>query len=170
MALRNILSEGDELLKKHCRPVTEFNNRLHELLDDMAETMTEASGVGLAAPQVGVIRRAVLVLETNVAEGEEDYIIELINPEIIASEGEQDGPEGCLSVPGVYGMVKRPERVTVRAQDRNGAYFQVEGYGLTARAFCHEIAHLEGQLFLEISDHIMTEEELNDYYAAEADE
>ena len=170
MALRNILTEGDELLKKHCRPVTEFNNRLHELLDDMAETMTEASGVGLAAPQVGVIRRAVLVLETNVAEGEEDYIIELINPEIIASEGEQDGPEGCLSVPGVYGMVKRPERVTVRAQDRNGAYFQVEGYGLTARAFCHEIAHLEGQLFLEISDHIMTEEELNDYYAAEADE
>lgn len=170
MALRNILKEGDETLTKRCRPVTEFNARLHELLDDMAETMTEAQGVGLAAPQVGILRRAVIVLETNVAEGEDDYIIELINPEIVESEGEQDGPEGCLSVPGVYGMVKRPERVVVRAQDRNGEFFEVEGYGLTARAFCHEIAHLEGQLFLEVSEHIMTEDELDDYYASEANE
>lgn len=170
MALRNILKEGDETLSKRCRPVTDFNARLHELLDDMAETMTEAQGVGLAAPQVGILRRAVLVLETNVPEGEDDYIIELINPEIIESEGEQDGPEGCLSVPGVYGMVKRPERVVVRAQDRNGEFFEVEGYGLTARAFCHELAHLEGQLFLEVSEHIMTEDELDDYYAAEAGE
>ena len=170
MALRNILKEGDETLTKRCRPVTEFNDRLHELLDDMAETMTEAQGVGLAAPQVGILRRAVIVLETNVAEGEDDYIIELINPEIVESEGEQDGPEGCLSVPGVYGMVKRPERVVVRAQDRNGEFFEVEGYGLTARAFCHEIAHLEGQLFLEVSAHIMTEDELDDYYASEANE
>ena len=160
MALRNILKEGDETLTKRCRPVTDFNARLHELLDDMAETMTEAQGVGLAAPQVGILRRAVIVLETNVEEGEQDYIIELINPEIIESEGEQNGPEGCLSVPGVYGMVKRPERVVVRAQDRNGEFFEVEGYGLTARAFCHEIAHLEGQLFLEVSEHIMTEDEL----------
>ncbi len=170
MALRNILKEGDETLSKRCRPVTDFNARLHELLDDMAETMTEAQGVGLAAPQVGILRRAVLVLETNVPEGEDDYIIELINPEIIESEGEQDGPEGCLSVPGVYGMVKRPERVVVRARDRNGEFFEVEGYGLTARAFCHELAHLEGQLFLEVSEHIMTEDELDDYYAAEAGE
>lgn len=170
MALRNILKEGDETLYKRCRPVTDFNARLHELLDDMAETMTEAQGVGLAAPQVGILRRAVLVLETNVPEGEDDYIIELINPEIVESEGEQDGPEGCLSVPGVYGMVKRPERVVVRAQDRNGEFFEVEGYGLTARAFCHELAHLEGQLFLEVSEHIMTEDELDDYYAAEAGE
>lgn len=170
MALRNILKEGDETLTKRCRPVTDFNTRLHDLLDDMAETMTEAQGVGLAAPQVGILRRAVIVLETNVEEGEEDYIIELINPEIIESEGEQDGPEGCLSVPGVYGMVKRPERVVVRAQDRNGEFFEVEGYGLTARAFCHEIAHLEGQLFLEVSEHIMTEDELDDYYASEAAE
>lgn len=170
MALRNILKEGDETLTKRCRPVTEFNARLHELLDDMAETLAQANGVGLAAPQVGILRRAVLVLETNVEEGEEDYIIELINPEIISSDGEQDGPEGCLSVPGVYGMVKRPEHVVVRAQDRNGEFFEVEGYGLTARAFCHELAHLEGQLFLEVSDHIMTEDELDDYYAAEADE
>ncbi len=170
MALRNILKEGDETLTKHCRPVTDFNARLHDLLDDMAETMNAASGVGLAAPQVGILRRAVIVLETNVEEGEEDYIIELINPEIIASEGEQDGPEGCLSVPGVYGMVKRPERVKVRAQDRYGEFFEVEGYGLTARAFCHEIAHLEGQLFLEVSEHIMTEDELEDYYASEDSE
>lgn len=170
MALRNILKEGDETLTKRCRPVTDFNARLHELLDDMAETLAEANGVGLAAPQVGILRRAVLVLETNVDEGEDDYIIELINPEIIASDGEQDGPEGCLSVPGVYGMVKRPDHVVVRAQDRNGEFFEVEGYGLTARAFCHELAHLDGQLFLEVSEHIMTEDELDDYYAAEAEE
>lgn len=169
MALRNILKEGDETLTKRCRPVTDFNARLHELLDDMAETMTEAQGVGLAAPQVGILRRAVIVLETNVEDGEQDYIIELINPEIIESEGEQNGPEGCLSVPGVYGMVKRPERVVVRAQDRNGEFFEVEGCGLTARAFCHEIAHLEGQLFLEVSEHIMTEDELDDYYAEAAE-
>ena len=170
MALRNILKEGDEMLAKHCRPVTDFNDRLHILLDDMAETMTEAEGVGLAAPQVGVLRRAVIVLETNVEEGEEPYIIELINPEILSSDGEQEGPEGCLSVPGVYGWVKRPEHVRVRAQDRNGETFEIEGFGLTARAFCHEIAHLEGQLFLEVSERLLTEEELEDYYAAGAEE
>lgn len=168
MALRNILKEGDETLTKHCRPVTDFNERLHILLDDMAETMTAADGVGLAAPQVGVLRRAVIVLETNVdAEaGEEPYIIELVNPELVETSGEQEGPEGCLSVPGVYGWVKRPEYARVRAQDRNGETFEVEGHGLTARAFCHEIAHLEGQLFLEVSDHIMTEEELDSFYSA----
>ena len=165
MALRNILKEGDETLSKHCRPVTSFNDRLHVLLDDMAETMTAAEGVGLAAPQVGILRRAVIVLETNVPEGEEPYIVELINPEIVETSGEQEGPEGCLSVPGVYGWVKRPEYAKVRAQDRNGEFFEVEGHGLTARAFCHEIAHLEGQLFLEVSEHIMTEEELDAYYS-----
>lgn len=165
MALRNILKEGDELLAKHCRPVTDFNVRLHTLLDDMAETMTDADGVGLAAPQVGILRRAVIVLETNVGEEEAPYIIELINPEIVETDGEQAGPEGCLSVPGVYGWVSRPDYVKVRAQDRNGDWFEVEGIGLTARAFCHEIAHLEGQLFTEVSDHIMTEEELDAYYA-----
>ncbi|MGM9615661.1 MAG: peptide deformylase [Oscillospiraceae bacterium] len=170
MALRNILKEGDELLTKHCRPVVDFNERLHTLLDDMAETMTDADGVGLAAPQVGVLRRAVIVLETNVDEGEAPYIIELINPEIIETEGEQEGPEGCLSVPGVYGWVRRPEYAKVRAQDRNGESFEVEGYGLTARAFCHEIAHLEGQLFTEVSEHIMTEEELDAFYASGEEE
>lgn len=167
MALRNILKEGDETLTKHCRPVTDFNDRLRILLDDMKETMAAAEGVGLAAPQVGILRRAVVVLETNVPEGEEDYVIELINPEIIETKGEQEGPEGCLSVPGVYGWVKRPAYAKVRAQDRNGKFFEVEGYDLTARAFCHEIAHLEGQLFTEVSDHIMSEEELEAYYAAE---
>lgn len=170
MALRNILREGDETLTKHCRPVTSFNERLHVLLDDMAETMEDANGVGLAAPQVGVLRRAVVVLETNVGEEESPYVIELINPEILESDGEQEGPEGCLSVPGVYGWVRRPEHVKVRAQDRNGEFFEVEGYGLTARAFCHEIEHLEGHLFLERSEHIMSEEELEEYYSAEDEE
>ena len=121
MALRNILKQGDETLTKRCRPVTDFNERLHTLLDDMAETMMSANGVGLAAPQVGILRRAVVVLETNVPEGEPEQIIELINPEILASDGEQTGPEGCLSVPGDYGMVTRPSHVKVKAQDRYGS-------------------------------------------------
>ncbi len=164
MALRNIMKEGEPCLKKQCRPVTDFNDKLVLLLDDMAETLEKSEGVGLAAPQVGILRRAVLVLETNVAEEDEEYIIELINPEIVSAEGSQEGPEGCLSVPGVYGWVKRPDRVRARAQDRAGNWFEVEGEGLTARAFCHEIAHLEGQLFTEVADHIMSDEELYDYY------
>lgn len=165
MGLRTILEKGDETLQKHCRPVTAFDQKLHDLLDDMAETMCQANGVGLAAPQVGILRRAVVVLETNVEEDEDEYIIELVNPEIIAQEGEQDGPEGCLSVPGVYGMVKRPEYVKLRAQDRDGETFEIEGWGLTARAFCHELAHLDGQLFTDVTTHILSEEELNAYYA-----
>lgn len=160
MALRNILEKGDPTLEKNCRPITDFNARIHELLDDMAETLTASGGVGLAAPQVGVLRRAVLVLETNVDEGQEEYIIEMLNPEIIATEGEQTGAEGCLSVPGVYGIVTRPETVTVRAQDRFGESFTVTGHGLTARAFCHEIDHLSGHLFLEKAERILTPEEL----------
>ncbi|MCD8087194.1 MAG: peptide deformylase [Oscillospiraceae bacterium] len=167
MALRNILQEGDETLSKRCRPVTDFNSRLHQLLDDMKETLAAAEGVGLAAPQVGILRRAVLVLETNVPEGQPEEIIELINPEIIAADGEQEGPEGCLSVPGVYGWVQRPDHVRVRAQDRFGEFFEIEGDGLTARAFCHEVDHLDGHMFLEISDHIMSDEELEEYYASE---
>ncbi len=170
MGLRTILEKGDETLKKHCRPVTAFDQKLHDLLDDMAETMCQANGVGLAAPQVGILRRAVVVLETNVDDDEDEYIIEMVNPEIIAQDGEQDGPEGCLSVPGVYGMVKRPEYVKIRAQDRDGETFEVEGWGLTARAFCHELAHLEGQLFTDVTTHILSEEELNAYYAEQEDE
>jgi len=170
MALRNIVEKGDEVLSKHCRPVTDFNEKLHIMLDDMAETLMKANGVGLAAPQVGILRRAVLVLETNHPEDEDDFIIELINPEIIAGSGEQEGPEGCLSVPGVYGWVKRPDHVTVRAQDRNGEWFTYEGVDLTARAFCHELDHLEGILFDSVADHIMSDEELDDYYGTNSEE
>ena len=166
MALRNILTEGDETLTKRCRPVTDFNPRLHTLLDDMAETMLSANGVGLAAPQVGVLRRAVVVLETNAPEGQE-HVIELVNPQIIETEGEQEAPEGCLSVPGSFGMVKRPTRVKVRAQDRFGDYFEVEGVDLTARAFCHECDHLDGHMFTELCDHILSDEELEAYYGKE---
>ena len=167
MAIRNIMEKGEPCLAKRCRPVTDFNEKLHILLDDMAETLIRANGVGLAAPQVGILRRAVLVLETNVEEDEDEYIIELINPEIVATDGEQEGPEGCLSVPGVFGWVKRPDYVKVRAQDRDGEWFEVEGVGLTARAFCHELAHLDGQLFTEVADHIMSQEELDNYYKNE---
>ena len=160
MARRNILTKEQPALYKKCRPVTEFNPRLHQLLDDMAETLAGENGVGLAAPQVGVLRRAAIVLETNVPEGEEEYLIELINPEIIEATGEQNGAEGCLSVPGEYGLVKRPMHVKVRAQDRNGNTFEVEGDGLTARCFCHEIDHLEGIVFTSKCERMLSEEEL----------
>lgn len=160
MALRNILTQEDPALYKKSRPVKKFDNRLHQLLDDMRETLAHAGGVGLAAPQVGVLRRAVLVIETNVPEGEEEYVIELINPEIMESSGEQDGAEGCLSVPGEYGLVKRPMDVKVRAQDRHGQWFEVEGTGLTARCFCHEIDHLEGVVFTSLCERMLTTEEL----------
>ena len=162
MAERNILKRGDPTLNKHCRPVTEFNDRFHTLLDDMRQTLAKSGGVGLAAPQVGVLRRAVIVLETNVEEGEEEYMIELVNPEIIEQDGEQVGAEGCLSIPGEFGVVKRPQHVKVKAQDRDGNWFEVEGEGLTARAFCHELDHLEGTLFVERASRMLTEEELKE--------
>lgn len=167
MALRNIIKEGDEMLSKRCRPVTNFNTRLHDLLDDLGETMINAEGVGLAAPQVGILRRAVVVLETNVPDGERERIVELVNPEIVESSGEQVSPEGCLSAPGRFGMVKRPDHVKVRAQDRNGSWFEIEGVGLTARAFCHEIDHLDGHMFTELCDHILSDEELQAYYESQ---
>ena len=157
MALRKIVLQGDECLTKVCRPVTEFNQRLHTLIDDMKETLLDSGGVGLAAPQVGVLRRVCVVLD------EEDQLIELVNPEIIRTEGEQTGLEGCLSVPGKYGEVTRPEIVRVRAQDRDGNWFEVEAEGLTARCFCHEIEHLDGHLFVEHTDHLLTDEELQKY-------
>ncbi len=142
MALRNILQRDDELLRKKSREVTEFNERLHILLEDMHDTLVAANGAGLAAPQVGVLRRAVIV------SVEDDYF-ELINPTIIKSSGEQTDPEGCLSVQGVCGTVSRPSKVTVRAQDRDGRWFEVTGEGMLARAFCHEIDHLDGILFTD---------------------
>ena len=162
MALRNIYTKEQPLLYKKCRPVKEFNGRLHQLLDDMAETLLQANGVGIAAPQVGVLRRAVLVIETNVPEGEDEYVIELINPEIIESSGEQEGPEGCLSLPNIWGQVTRPEKVKVHAFDRYGEPFELEAEGLLARACCHEIDHLNGILFDSIAERFLSEEEIEE--------
>ena len=164
MALRNIVLQGDDILTKRCREVTEFNARLHTLLDDMAETLIDSGGVGLAAPQVGTLRRVCVVMN------EDDEIIELINPEIVATEGEQTGLEGCLSVPGKYGVVTRPYVVRVRAQDRDGAFFEVEDEGLTARCFCHEIEHLDGHLFVEHTDRLLSGEELDEYIRKQEEE
>lgn len=143
MAIRNIVKRGDETLSKKSREVVNFDARLHTLLDDMLDTVRDADGAGLAAPQVGVLRRVVLVLD------HDDIFIELINPEIIETSGEQIEPEGCLSVPGIYGTVSRPEYVKVRAQDRFGKSFEISGTELLAREFCHEIDHLDGVLFTD---------------------
>ena len=155
MALRMIVKEGDPVLTRRCRQVTGFDDRLHTLLDDMQETLLDSGGVGLAAPQVGVLRRVVVI------DLDEDGMLELINPEIIEQSGEQDGPEGCLSVPGRWGMVKRPNVVKVRAQDRDGEWFEAEGEGLIARCFCHELEHLDGHLFIEKAYRFLTQEEID---------
>lgn len=142
MAIREIRVKGDEILYKKCKEVTKFDKKLHILLDDMYDTMKKYEGVGLAAPQVGILKR-VVVVDTG------DGRIELVNPVIIEESGTQNGSEGCLSVPKVFGEVERPMKVKVRAQDRNGKWFEAEGEELTARAFCHELEHLEGKLFLD---------------------
>ena len=165
MALRKIVVQGDECLTKVCRPVTEFNAHLHELLDDMCETLADANGAGLAAPQVGVLRRVCVVLDEETEE-----FIELVNPEIVAQSGEQTGLEGCLSVPGKWGIVTRPAWVRVRAQDRNGDWFEAEGEGLNARCFCHELEHLDGHLYTEHIDRFLTDEELREYLEREEQE
>ncbi|NMA37277.1 MAG: peptide deformylase [Papillibacter sp.] len=167
MALRTILKKGDPSLKKKSREVKDFNERLHRLLDDMKETLEEANGVGLAAPQVGVLRRVFIVTDFS---GEEPKTIEFINPEIIEKNGEQIGHEGCLSLPNIWGIVTRPEYVKVRAQDRNGNFFEIDGTGLLARAFCHENDHLNGVLFDELADRFIDEEELEELREAEAEE
>ena len=160
MGLRKILTDKDPALHKVCKPVEAFDKKLHKLLDDMRDTLIDSNGVGLAAPQVGILRRVVLV-----DTGEE--ILELINPEIIGFSGEQIGLEGCLSVPGKWGIVTRPNVVRVRAQDRYGDWFEAEAEGLTARCFCHEIDHLDGHLYVEHIDHFLTEDELREYLEAE---
>lgn len=144
--VRKIVKLGDEVLRKQSKPMQKFDLRLWLLLRDMAETMYKAEGVGLAAPQVGILRRVVVI---DIGEG----LVELVNPEIIATEGEQAGPEGCLSVPGRQGYVVRPNKVTVRAQDRNGKHFELTGEGLMARALCHEIDHLDGVIYVDKMDH-----------------
>lgn len=151
--VRKIITLGDETLRKISKPMPKFDLRLWLLLRDMADTMYKAEGVGLAAPQVGILRRVVVI---DVGEG----LIELVNPEIIATEGEQAGPEGCLSVPGRQGHVVRPNKVIVRAQDRKGKSFEITGEGLLARALCHEIDHLDGIVYVDKMDHeIFPEEE-----------
>lgn len=145
MAKRKIITDKDPALRQTSRPVERVTPRIQQLLDDMLETMRAADGVGLAAPQVGVLRRLVVI------EVEEDHPIFLINPEIIYEAGEQEGPEGCLSIPGRSGIVRRPMKVTVRATGRDGKAFEMTGEGLLARAFCHEIDHLDGKLYTDIA-------------------
>ena len=154
MAIRNIVKFGEEVLNKKCRPVEKFDQKLAILLDDMKETLYDADGVGLAAPQVGILRRVVVIDDGS-------GLLELINPEILeTSKATQIDAEGCLSNPGQYGMVERPYRVKVRAQDRNGNWFEKEGEGLLARAFCHELDHLEGILFTSRASRMLSVDEL----------
>ena len=153
MGIRKILTDKDPALHKVCRPVEKFDWRLHKLLDDMADTLEEANGVGLAAPQVGILRRVVIV-DTG------DGLLELVNPVMLETSGEQEGPEGCLSVPGKYGLVKRPYYAKVRAQDRYGEWYEAEGEELIARCFCHELDHLDGIVYTQVMERFLSEEEL----------
>ena len=153
MGLRKILTDKEPALHKVCKPVVNFDARLHKLLDDMRDTLEDSGGVGLAAPQIGILRRVVLV-----DNGEE--ILELVNPTMVETDGEQVGAEGCLSVPGKYGLVKRPYYAKVRAQDRDGNWYEVEGEELTARCFCHELDHLDGIIYTEVMERYLTDEEL----------
>lgn len=155
MALRTIIKTGNERLRKKSRPVTEFNERLWTLLDDMYETMQKSEGVGLAAPQVGILRRAVVI---DIGEG----LVELVNPVITERSGDQYGSEGCLSIPGEYGMVHRPQKVSVQAQDRKGKTIKLDAEGYLAVAVCHELDHLDGVLFTDLADHMLTPEELGE--------
>lgn len=152
MAIRQIVTVGDDILTKKCRPVNEINKRITDILDDMIDTLYESGGVGLAAPQVGILRRLVVI---DIGDG----LIELINPEIISSSGSQTDNEGCLSNPGKYGLVTRPDKVTVRALNRDGETIEITGEGLLARAFCHEIDHLEGKMFMELVTKWLEDEE-----------
>ena len=160
MAIRNMVLEGDPMLRKTSREVTAFDEKLGILLDDMAETMEQQNGVGLAGVQVGVLRRVVVI---DIGEGR----IELVNPTIIKTAGSQVGSEGCLSYPGQFGIVERPDSVTVRAQDRHGNWFEMTGTALLARAFCHEIDHLDGILFTDRATHMYTDEEMEELYGGD---
>lgn len=153
MAIRNIVKVGDDVLTKKCRVVERFDDRLRELIDDLFETLYSVGGAGLAAPQVGVLRRVAVV---DIGDGP----FELVNPEIIAEEGEQTGTEGCLSYPGKFGIVTRPNKVTIKAQDRNGEWHEYKGEGLLARAFCHESEHLDGIMFMDkVTEWLETEDD-----------
>ena len=156
MAKLKIVKIGDEVLRTKCRPVEKITPRILQLLDDMVDTMREADGVGLAAPQVGILRR-IVVIEVN--EGE---VIELINPRIVAFAGEQEGMEGCLSLPGQWGIVRRPMHVTVRALNRHGEEVEYTGSELLARCFCHELDHLDGKLYCDVADRMLTKAEIDE--------
>jgi peptide deformylase len=149
MAIRVIVKDPDPILREVSKEVTKFNANLHKLLDDMAETMYDADGVGLAAPQIGILKR-VIVIDV----GDENGLIEMVNPVIVHKEGEQFGPEGCLSIPGLNGDVRRAQKVIVRGQDRNGNEYTMEGTDLLARAFQHEIDHLNGILFTDLAESV----------------
>lgn len=164
MALRKIVEKGDDILVKKCREVVKFDDRLAMLIDDMIDTLRDSGGVGLAAPQVGMLRR-VVVIEID----EEQGVIELVNPEIIETSGKQVGLEGCLSLPGQWGISSRPYRVTVKAQDRNGKEFTIKGEGLLARAFCHELDHLDGVLYDTRVERMLFPEEIEKLNAGELD-
>lgn len=153
MAIRNIVRVGDDVLAKECRPVEIFDNKLRQLLDDMQDTLYEANGAGLAAPQVGVLRQVCVI---DVGDG----LVELINPEIVHVEGEQSGAEGCLSLPDEWGMVSRPQRVTVKTQNRKGKWFETIGEDLFARCICHEVDHLHGIVFTDKASRMLTPEEI----------
>ena len=153
MSIREIRKYDDPALYKVCRPVEKFDERLGELLDDMAETMYQANGVGLAAPQVGILRRVVVI---DVGDG----IIELVNPRILRTAGSETTSEGCLSFPGEYGLVERPTEVEIEAEDRHGKTFRMTGHDLLARAFCHETDHLDGKVFKTIAIEMLDEEDL----------
>ena len=159
MAIRNIREIGDPILEKECKPVKEMTPRIRELIEDMLDTMYEANGVGLAAPQVGILKRIVVIDVT----GEDPYV--LINPEIIEVDGEQTGPEGCLSVPGKSGIVTRPNYVKAKALDVNMHPYEIEGEELLARAICHELDHLDGKLYVD-----KVEGELQDVVPVQEDE
>ena len=154
MGIRRILTHREPALHKTCKPVVNFDAKLHKLLDDMHETLEDSGGVGLAAPQVGILRRVVLV-----DNGEE--VLELVNPTLLETDGEQVGAEGCLSVPGKYGLVKRPYYAKVRAQDRYGNWYEAEGEALIGRCFCHELDHLDGIVYTEVMERFLRDEELD---------
>ena len=164
MAIRNIRQIGDEVLTKKCKEVTQMTERTRELIEDMLETMYEANGVGLAAPQVGILKRIVVIDVT----GEDPHV--LINPRIVETDGEQTGPEGCLSVPGKSGVVTRPAYVKAIAMDVNMQSYELEGTELLARAICHELEHLDGHLYTEHIDRFLTDEEVEEYFSQEEEE
>ena len=153
--IKQILQKEDPALHKKCHPITKFDGKLAGLLSDLTDTLKDAGGLGLAAPQIGILRRVVVVMD------DDESFLELVNPEIVSQEGEQEGFEGCLSLAGMYGVVKRPMKVKIKAQDRTGAAVEYEREGVTARCFCHEIEHLDGHMYYEHTDRLFTEDEVD---------